>query len=108
MGAFLEDGKCELDLEVWKHPERMAHTDYEVIMQASADNDKETDGKVQIVIYGEQAKTGKIELNDGGSENSAMDSYEFKAPDVGKVPVTLFTNSVRKKLPYLHFSKELK
>ncbi len=25
LGSFLEDGKCELDLKVWKHPERNNH-----------------------------------------------------------------------------------
>ncbi|RNA02031.1 lipoxygenase homology domain-containing 1-like [Brachionus plicatilis] len=85
LGEYFEDGKCELDLEVWKHPERHSHIDYEILSETGPDQNKEAKGKVYLIIYGDICRTGKIELNDGSFENSLMDNYEFSAPDVGKI-----------------------
>lgn len=89
LGEYVEDGRCELNLEVWKHPERPHHIQYEVISQTGADNDKESKGQVYLVMHGSSGRTGKIELNDGNFENSTIDNYEFNAPDIGKVMIIL-------------------
>lgn len=106
LGEYFEDGRCELDLEVWKHPERPSHIgihwgsrfnkfwnklkififwDYEILSETGPDHFREAKGKVYLIMYGDHGRTGKIELNDGNFENSLMDNYEFTAPDVGKV-----------------------
>jgi hypothetical protein len=107
IGPYFEDGKCELDLEAWKHPERPSHIgnekksaksnrrfffnvlelviEYEILSETGPENFKDARGKVFLIIHGDQRKTGKIELNDGNFENSPIDNYEFNAPDVGKI-----------------------
>ena len=109
LGPYFEDGKCELDLEVWKHPERTSHigiclynalnanhnrchiivyfsfSEYEIFSETGSENDKESKAKVYLIIHGDHSRTGKIELNDGNFENSVVDNYEFVAPDVGKI-----------------------
>ena len=100
----------ELDLEVWKHPEKKIHIgilldlrikifwqiyqpllkltitkEYELKHDISNCSGKNTAGSVYLVIHGDQGKTGKIELNNGSFENSAKDDYVFNAPDVGKI-----------------------
>ena len=76
----------ELDLEVWKHPEKKAHIDYEFKNESIQDSsNKNTHGIVYLTIHGDQGKTGKIELNDGSLINGPNDEYLFNAPDVGKI-----------------------
>ena len=86
LGTYFEDGKIEIDLEVWKHPERQPHIEYEIITETGTENNKEAKGKVFLIIHGNNGlRTGKIELNDGNFENSEIDNYVFTAPNTGKV-----------------------
>jgi hypothetical protein len=59
--------------------------DYEILTEINEENEKETMGKLFLVMHGDQGKTGKIVLNDGNFDNNSIDNYEFSAPDVGKL-----------------------
>ena len=69
--------------------------DYKVIIQSQLGGEKETKAQVYLVIYGDHGRTGKIEINDGKFEKSALDNYEFKAPDVGKVNTLKYNSNLK-------------
>ena len=86
MGSFLEDGKCELELEVWKHPKRNSLIDYKFMIESTANYDNtKVQALVYLIIYGETTKTAKIKLSDGKFEKNCLDKYQISAPAVGKV-----------------------
>ncbi len=59
--------------------------DYEILTEINDDTEKETMGRLYLIMHGDQGRTAKIVLNDGNFDNNSIDNYEFAAPDVGKV-----------------------
>jgi hypothetical protein len=85
LGEYVEDGKCELELEVWKHPEHVNLIEYEILCENGDETEKYSGCRSYVVIYGSNGRTCKVELNDGNYDFGSIDTFEFYAPDIGKV-----------------------
>jgi hypothetical protein len=85
IGLFSEDGKCELSLDVWKHPERKALIEYNISIETNQEVSKESRGRVYVIFHGEKIHTGKLLLSEVSNEHKMIESHEIKAIDVGKV-----------------------
>ena len=48
-------------------------------------------GILYLRIYGNHGKTGKIKINEGKYDKKAVENYELRAPDCGKVFRTYLT-----------------
>ena len=85
IGLYSEDGKCELSLEAWKHPERKSLIDYNILIETSQDTSKELRGPVYVIFHGEKIHTGKLLLSESSNEHKVLENHEIRAIDVGKV-----------------------
>ena len=47
-------------------------------------------GILYLRIYGTSGKTGKIKINEGRFDKKAIENYELRAPDCGKVLNLIF------------------
>lgn len=110
LGEYIEDGRCDIDLEAWKHPELLTNIEYEVSLQFDIDQTYEELGTLYIRIHGNHGKTAKIKLIDEDFlDTKDTETYEFIAPDCQKInKIQLFYLPKAKKCAILLESIEIK